>query len=255
MSALSDSALKIAATQVGQLERRDNWSPRIAEYLGSVGIHTPAPWCAAFTYWCVDNACKENGVHNKVIRSGYCPSISEWASENKILFEEPKCGDFFLVYGTRARHIGLVSAVKGSGEAVDTIEGNTNLGGSPEGVGVFRRSRKNGKGIKFVRWVDLYDEDESESKPWRLLLSGKEIGTLVWSGPSLLFGIRAWCKALGLTCLWRSADQGVAFNGTLVDLDITVIGQEGYAPVRQLAEVCGLTVTNASKGTVEIRRV
>ena len=47
---------------------------------------------------------------------------------------------FFIDTGGSRGHVGLVAAnVNG---ALETIEGNTNDGGSREGIGVFRRSRR-----------------------------------------------------------------------------------------------------------------
>jgi hypothetical protein len=45
---------------------------------------------------------------------------------------------FVIRTGSEHGHMGLVEQIAGVG--LTTIEGNTNLNGSPEGIGVFRRT-------------------------------------------------------------------------------------------------------------------
>ena len=68
--------------------------------------------------------------------------LSAQASENPTLVKPGQI--FALSTGGGHGHMGLIGQVKGG--KLTTIEGNTNDGGSREGVGVFRReSRRIGK--------------------------------------------------------------------------------------------------------------
>jgi hypothetical protein len=52
----------------------------------------------------------------------------------------PTAGAIFILNGHK--HTGLVVSIADGGHLVSTIEGNTNDGGSPEGDGVYARTRK-----------------------------------------------------------------------------------------------------------------
>ena len=55
---------------------------------------------------------------------------------------------FVLSTGGGLGHVGLVESVDGG--VLTTIEGNTNDGGSREGIGVFRRTGPNGRKIASI---------------------------------------------------------------------------------------------------------
>ena len=249
-----EKTLEIAKSQVGVRENTTNWGTQVSEYLRSVGIDYPAPWCAAYTYWCVQEASEALGLGNRVVRSAYCPYISSWSSSHNILYTTPEVGDFFLVYGTRARHIGFVT--KKLADGVKTVEGNTNLNGSPEGIGVFERVRPINSRIRFVRWGALYPKEPETTKKQnaKLILNHKEISELVWAGDTLLAPIRDWGKAFGFVVSWNEEQQLPEFNKALVEVDVTIINGRGYAPVRELAQYSGLRVTFNSNNTVEITK-
>jgi len=113
-----------------------------------------APWCAAFVSTVGQLAL---GHAWPVQRSVSCQAIADWADSKGVLHrhpEKPAGGDLFLLYYQslgRFGHIGLVAAV--DGDAIMTLEGNTNLGGTREGYGVFERVRQAGATTAFVRWV------------------------------------------------------------------------------------------------------
>lgn len=69
---LKSTAWQIAASQLGSAEvpKGSNWGPAVEKYLKSVGINFPAAWCMAFVYWCTDQAAKEMGVPNPLIKTG-----------------------------------------------------------------------------------------------------------------------------------------------------------------------------------------
>lgn len=149
-SPLLTKVLGIAASQVGVREEPlgSNSGPEVDVYLASVGLGAGDPWCAAFVYWCFKKASAELDVQNELIRTGSV--LAHWNEAtcskitSKVAFENPaivKPGDIFIIaHSSSTGHTGLVEKVKGG--FITTIEGNTNDGGSREGIGVFRRTRK-----------------------------------------------------------------------------------------------------------------
>jgi hypothetical protein len=151
---IQDEALEIAEEEFkkGVYEITPNDSPEIKEYLKSVGINNHSPWCLAFVYWCVDNACFNAGKKNPLPKSGYCPITAKWGISENIKSNTPEPGDIFFLMDSQIPpyyHTGFVSGVKG--EYFETIEGNTNPGGSAEGDGIYKRTRLNSNVI-FIKW-------------------------------------------------------------------------------------------------------
>jgi len=155
-SPLLAGALETARSQIGVLERPpgSNRGPQVDEYVKRVGLNPAGAfaWCAAFVYFCFDEAADSLERTNPVVKTGGV--LDHWtkagargikrvmaarAVQNPVLVQP---GQIFVIdTGGGAGHTGLVLEVIG-GKLV-TIEGNTNDGGSREGVGVFRReSRK-----------------------------------------------------------------------------------------------------------------
>jgi len=149
--------LHIARRQVGVMEQPtgSNRGPEVDEYVRRVGLNPTGKfaWCAAFVYWCFDEAAK--GLHrpNPVIKTAGV--LDHWnragqAGVRRVTKakavnhpELVRPGHIFVI-DTGAPggggHTGLVAAVAGG--KLETIEGNTNDGGSAEGIGVFRRSAR-----------------------------------------------------------------------------------------------------------------
>lgn len=228
--------LELARSQVGIRESPSNWGPMVQKFLAATGINFPAPWCAAYTYWVLETVAERHGVETPMVRSAYCPTIYAWAETQEILHRNPERGDCFLLISGRARHIGFVSAV--SKRAFSTIEGNTSLSGSPEGIGVFERTRSRASGYRFVRWADLL---QTTAPPWTLFLSGRKMSwTLPHLGGRALAPVRPWGEALGLEVGWDQDRQAVLLGGKEVDTEVTLILDSSYAPVRDLARHSGL---------------
>ena len=147
--------LDVAVSQLGVLEvpPGSNRGPQVDQYVLSVGLN-PAdanPWCAAFVYFCFNEAAGKLSRPNPVIRTGSVMEHWDLAAARGVsrvlqqnAFANPalvKPGQIFiLATGGGHGHTGVVEEVT-AGKLV-TIEGNTNPGGSPEGIGVFRRSSR-----------------------------------------------------------------------------------------------------------------
>ena len=140
-----EKVIGIARKEIGVVERTDkNDGDRIGQYLGYVGFKEGAPYCAAFVSWCFAKA-------------GYPAPRTAWSPAlfpALRLVTVPKPG---LVYGIyfanlkRIGHCGLTENVRNSW--CTGIEGNTNLAGSREGDGVFRRIKHKRTISRFADWV------------------------------------------------------------------------------------------------------
>ncbi|MBQ8001201.1 MAG: CHAP domain-containing protein [Ruminococcus sp.] len=124
--------IEIAKTQVGFREGPHNDT----KYGSWYGLPNQ-PWCAMFVSWCARQA----GIPTDILRNcavaapdyGYF-DIPYYDGEEYT----PQTGDLFFT--KTFSHVGLVYYV--DGEYCYTIEGNTNIDGSNEGIGVFIRTRK-----------------------------------------------------------------------------------------------------------------
>lgn len=151
---LRAEVMAVARAEIGAREqpRGSNWGEDVARYLASVGIESPAAWCAAFVYWCFERVMP---VQNELPRSGYTPLIHAWAKREKRIIKPRKAqpADLVLFHFPslkRVAHVGLVGKVDVAGGFVWTIEGNTNDEGSREGYEVARRRRRLSDRMIFV---------------------------------------------------------------------------------------------------------
>lgn len=151
MSALTDKALAVAITQIGQTEKPlgSNWGHPVQDYLASVGINFPASWCMAFVYWCFEQAApKDTAVPSFPVKTGGVLHAWETADASHKVMDHPQPGDIFIMdLGKGLGHTGLVIAVSPDGHTLTTVEGNTNDTGSREGIEVAKKTRYNQKPI------------------------------------------------------------------------------------------------------------
>jgi len=144
-SDLLREALSVAQSQVGIMERPpgSNRGVEVENYQKLVGIPPGSFWCAAFVYFCFNEAAKKLGVPNPLFRTGGC--LDHWnnstakkikasaARDNPSLV---KPGHIFIIdHGGGHGHTGIVKRVEGG--RLITIEGNSNPNGSSNGIGVF----------------------------------------------------------------------------------------------------------------------
>lgn len=149
-SSLLNKTLDIARSQIGVMEDPlgSNRGPQVDQYLKSVGLGPGFFWCMAFVYWCFNEASKQMDRPNPMVRTGGC--IRQWnecnakkikgmeALNNPLLV---KPGHVFIMdHGGGMGHTGIVSTVEGG--IIRTIEGNSNAGGSRNGIGVVELNRK-----------------------------------------------------------------------------------------------------------------
>lgn len=143
---MSAKVIAIAQSQLGVSEQPpgSNKGPEVDKYLASVGINFPAAWCAAFVYWCHQQA----GIAG-VPKTGGVIDMWNKAPYNRVT--QPQPGDVVIFdHGGGKGHTGIVESVKG--DTLTTIEGNTNDDGSREGYEVARRQRSASSAKGFLRF-------------------------------------------------------------------------------------------------------
>ncbi len=158
MSAKGQEIVRLEVLQniTGQLdvkEVRNNSSPEIDKYLASVGINEPAPWCAAFVSYNLN----EVGVRNP--NSAWSPDFARrtdiiWYSKSKSK-PDVKCCDVVTFYYSqlgRVGHVGFLIKQDKAGYFI-TIEGNTNAAGSRNGDGVYMKKRRVEKTYAISRYI------------------------------------------------------------------------------------------------------
>jgi hypothetical protein len=146
-NSLLQSALDFARAQIGVMEDPlgSNSGKKVNEYQDCAAVKYGDPWCMAFVYWCYNKASEKENRTNPLIKTGGVLDHWNKARCKKIKMDEAannpglvKPGHIFILSTSGAfGHTGFVENV--SGGILTTIEGNTNDGGSREGIGVFRR--------------------------------------------------------------------------------------------------------------------
>jgi len=146
---LTENALKIAITQLGQVEKPlgSNWGHPVQDYLASVGINFPASWCMGFVYWCFNQVTKTNPL----VKTGGVLNAWNTADKKYRVTGEPQPGDIFIMdFGKGLGHTGFVEKVDPT--FIYTIDGNTNDSGSREGISVCRKQRPKAKIKGYLRY-------------------------------------------------------------------------------------------------------
>jgi len=146
-ASLSERALHLARSQE-RLKVREvgrNWGPKVSLYLRVANVFGPAPWCAAFVFWCLVLSGADRRLLWKWPASTW--SLAVWARKEGRLKPSPARGRAFVWNSgswTRSGsgHTGFCLEPAAADGSFTTIEGNTNAGGSREGVAVLERTRR-----------------------------------------------------------------------------------------------------------------
>ncbi|MFN0293142.1 C40 family peptidase [Pedobacter helvus] len=137
--------LTIAQSQVGVREATgNNDGLQVEKYLAYTGNIKGEPWCAAFVSWVFGQA-------------GYKQPCTAWSpalfpKAKQVVTAKPAMvfGIYFKDKG-RIAHAGLVEKQKD--QWIYTIEGNTNIAGSREGDGVYRKLRHAKTIAAYANWL------------------------------------------------------------------------------------------------------
>lgn len=140
----NDRILAIARKELGVRELTgNNDGAQVERYLAYVGLKKGAAWCAAYVSWVYGQA------GYIAPRTGWSPAL--FPASRQVASAVP--GTVFGIWFPslkRIAHCGFIERLQG--DFVQTIEGNTNLNGSREGQGVYRRLRHKRTISKYSDW-------------------------------------------------------------------------------------------------------
>lgn len=155
----------VAARYVGLRETSRNRAPEISQFWDFTnykqGDENREPWCCAAVSAWVQMADAESELINLRIppRTGAVAEFLEWAKNpaNNCITFGPKHPTYrarkgdIVIYLPNLSHIGVVASDYLGDGFMQLIEGNTNLDGSREGDGVYRKQRRYSFAGTFVR--------------------------------------------------------------------------------------------------------
>ncbi len=154
---IGEAALAVARRELGVKESPagSNDGPRVRVFLRNLGL-PPAPWCAAFVEWCLEQVGWERGPW----RTAYVP---DWVAAGEAgergmrvlgTDELPRPGDLacydWPLQDQVADHIGIVESVTGP-TTFRAVEGNTAVGNDSNGGEVMLRTRSRADTMAILR--------------------------------------------------------------------------------------------------------
>jgi hypothetical protein len=152
---------------------------------------------------------------------------------------EPAVGDLFLVRAnaTDATHIGIVSG--NANGTWQTIEGNSNMGGSRNGFEVVERpSGINRNMIVYIHWCDAI-EDEVDI-PWHVVFPNKTIEAVNIKGLTYI-PLRSAIIACDGNDDYLTYDGQPLYRGKKIPCQMVVLNGKTHVPVRQFMAFADLT--------------
>lgn len=150
ISNLATQALTVANSQVGVMENPigSNSGPEVRKYQIAAGADDHTFWCMSFVYWCFQEAANSLSIPNPLVRTASV--LDQWNrfAGKKITTDQAVNNPslvtpgsiFILSTGGTNGHTGIVESCAGG--YITTIEGNSNDGGSRNGIGVFKRTNR-----------------------------------------------------------------------------------------------------------------
>lgn len=167
--AIRRKLIEIARREVGTVEvpKDSNTGPRVKQYQAATNLGgTGWPYCAAFVCWCVREWLKLPEVlaafkFTRTQAEAWRPKTAaaygfhQWAADKRLLVMNSNPGNVLhtgdIMTFEHISHVGLVANDEDS--LVFTVEGNTDLGGSREGGGVFEKTRQRSDARRFIRML------------------------------------------------------------------------------------------------------
>lgn len=192
LSAMQSTVRKIYTSQIGIREKQPNSGPAVEAYLRYVNLAKGNPWCAAFVCWVYGKAGVVNPrsgwspdlfpASRTIFESGKLKAAglselhftglgavhvprwrpSEWPQPgggaggglHTHSHLTPASGDIFGLYFPEKRRIAHVGFIdQWDGIWMISVEGNTNVSGSREGDGVYRKRRLVKTVYKVARYI------------------------------------------------------------------------------------------------------
>jgi hypothetical protein len=137
--------VQVALQEVGVREKTgENDGKRIEEYLAAVKLKRHNPYCAAFLSWVF----MQEGFAKP--RSGWSPDLVPLSRLTSAAMPADIAG-FYFPELRRVAHVGMIEKVHHHWAV--TIEANTNLTGSREGEGVYRKRRHLQTIYRLADWI------------------------------------------------------------------------------------------------------
>lgn len=129
----AQKVLEVANSQTNVRELTGcNDGKAVEAYLHYTGNRKGEPWCASFVSWVFGQAGRT------APRTAWSPDLFPKSK----LVERPRLANVFGIYFLNLKRIAHCGIVIGqTGEWIVTVEGNTNLNGSRDGDGVYRKYR------------------------------------------------------------------------------------------------------------------
>lgn len=141
-----ERVVAIASSQVGVREASGrNDGKEVEAYLAYVGLKKGQPYCVAWVSWVFGQA----GYARP--RTGWSPALFPASRLTKEVLPGNIMGIWFPSLN-RIGHVGIV--VRKRKDWCQTLEANTNLEGSREGQGVYRRLRHQRTIHSYSNWLD-----------------------------------------------------------------------------------------------------
>lgn len=152
MKTLSEHLKDIARGELGVKEiGHTNKGPRVGQYQAATSLGgTGWPWCAAFICWCVREAIirweRERGVKVTFQRptTAAAYGFDEWslAQDNSTKTRRSHTREPIGIFSLKTvSHCGIAISAPDENGYFQTIEGNSNTGGSRDGGSVVRNRR------------------------------------------------------------------------------------------------------------------
>ncbi len=152
---LANHIVRIARSEIGVTEvNGSNCGPRVNQYKAATWLDSTQawPWCAAFVCWVVREAMAaagvpETGAFKRPSTAGAL-DLENWSREQDetTWTKTPtqgdiQPGDIVTFKFKTGGHVGFAISSPDAGGYFETIEGNTDVAGSREGGGVFKKKR------------------------------------------------------------------------------------------------------------------
>lgn len=155
--------IRVAKSQLGVREGYSNghwnniqkYSPAVPGLEWSQGM----AWCATFCAWVFMTA----GEADSTPRTASCATGVAWFKTRGRFSEYPAVGAQVFFGNGGGTHTGIV--VSYTADTITTVEGNTNLGGSAEGDGVYSRVRRRRDSYVYGYGYPVYDHPIVSAQP------------------------------------------------------------------------------------------
>ena len=231
-------------------------------------------WCSSFQAWDMLTTLGRDLCDIVWLRSASCDQVLSWGRRLNIVSSVPVVGAKGLVMASKndATHIFKVEKLLQG--AVQSIEGNTNDGGSSEGNGVYRRRRVLSGRYLYLHWMRLLPKGaalpgRAVSPPPLVLpkspFEGAQMfdlhagGRVVDRVPSLdgrtWLPAWKWAQWMKAELSWNNAAQSVLLDGREVSSQPILFEGRAWLPVVKLASHSGLRATfDVAAQSVEVTR-